>query len=139
DGAVEALEPRRREIGERAAPAIADDGDLAVPPGLVDRDLYVEERLVELDLGAEVAPLRDVLGAVAELDSLLQAVEERRRHDVVALAREAVGDGADVAIDAEDLLKNDHRAARLACRLGHIGPELVAILRGELDHLAHGS
>jgi hypothetical protein len=42
-----------------------------------------------------------------------------------------------VAVDAEDLLNHDHRAARLAGGVGAVGGELVPVGCAEFDHLPH--
>ena len=54
-------------------------------------------------------------------------IENRRRHSRIALVGEAVADGADVMIDAEDFLNDDDAALRRPARLGAIGTELETV------------
>jgi len=113
-----------RAPDQEAAPAIADDADLAGPGDVVDGSLDVlqhSRRRQRLDRGLEARPTGHVVGGIAELDVALDAVERRRRDREVAGRRIAVGDSADVRVDAEDLLQHDDRAPRLFRRLGKIG------------------
>ena len=138
-GAGEARYLVRRHPGDKAAPAIADDADLAGFGRFFRRGLRVFHRHVGRDLAADLAPFRDVVGRVAEIDVLLHAVKHRRRDGDVAVAREAVGDALDVAVHAEDLLDHHDAAARLAGRIGAVRRERATIGCGEFDHLAHGT
>jgi hypothetical protein len=59
-------------------------------------------------LGLVFAAQDDVILAVAELDASLEAVEQRRRDGDIAFGREAVGNVADVDVDAENFLNDDN-------------------------------
>ena len=81
---------------------------------------------------------RHVVLAVAQFDARLDAVEGRRRHRQVALRCIAVGDRADVRVDAEDLLQHDDRALGGAGRLGDVGGEGEAVGGLQVDECTHG-
>ena len=68
---------------------------------------------------------------VGQLDVTLAAVEQRRCDRSESEAGVARGDGLDVAVDAEDLLHDDHRAPRCPVRLDHEGRQLVPVRRFE--------
>ncbi len=137
DGTGDALEARRRKIGERAAPAIADDRDLAGLCSHVDGRLDVGEGTVIADRSAQLAPAGDGGLVIPELDSALGAVEEGRRDGEIALRGETVRDPAHVIVDAKDLLHDDNRTARLAARLGAVGGKFVTVRSREFDRLPH--
>ncbi len=80
--------------------------------------------------------MRDFVGRIAGLEIAHEAVEQRRRHRDITLRREPVADIADMAVDAEYLLRDHHRALRLAGRVGAIGAERVAVAGGEREMLA---
>src|SRR6202034_4100046 len=128
-----------RKIGERAAPAVADD---AGPAGVLhDRRACCD--VLESGVGLDLPPVADALlrvcRGVAELDTAAHPVEQARRDGGVALGGEAVGDRADVGVDPVDLLHHHHRAARLGLR-GH-QPRLkrVTVARHDGGELAHGT
>ena len=111
DRGGEGARARGGDPGDRAAPA-ADDADLPDARDLLGRRLDVGERILERDPLADGAAAGDVVGAVAELDAGLDPVEQRRRDDDVALCRIVVAHRADVAVDPENLLRDDQGAAR---------------------------
>ena len=92
------------------------------------------EHGVHADLLDGRAPGGDAVLVVAELDARLVAVEDRRRDAVVAVLGVAVGDAADVRVDAEDLL-DDHQPAAVVRRVRRrlVGGEQVAVGGLELD------
>ncbi len=115
-----AVEARRRrdvglaggEVGHVAADAEAHRADLpAAHLGTLAQErgrvVRVGDRLVyphlhqQLDAGGHAGLV------VAELDAGVRAVEEVRREHDVALARDALGDVADVRVDSEDFLHDD--------------------------------
>ena len=65
---------------------------------------------------------------VAGLEILLGAVEHLRRDRDIAQRGVAVGNVADVVVDAENLLDDDDGAARLAFGIGAIGAERMPSL-----------
>ena len=74
---------------------------------------------------------------VAELDALLDAVEQRRRADRIAGGGETVRHVAHVVVDAEDLLDDDDALGR-AGRTGGIGGKREAVGGFQFDDLTHG-
>jgi len=70
---------------------------------------------------------------VADVEAALAAIEERRRDCEIPVGRVAVRDAADMAVDAEDLLDDDERAAGLAGGLGAIGGKAMAVRCSEFD------
>ncbi len=137
DGAGDTLEACRREIGERAAPAIADDRDLATLRRHIDGCLNVGERTVIADCAAQLTAAGDGGLVVTELDAPLGAVEEGRRDGEVALRGETVRDPAHVIVDAEDLLHDHDRATRFGARVGAVGGKSVTVRRRQLDRFPH--
>ncbi len=75
---------------------------------------HILQRLFGLQLLHVAAPLVAPGIVVAELYAPANPVEQCGRDRGVALRREAVGDRADVAVDAEDLLQHHDRAPRAA-------------------------
>src|SRR5207244_3540962 len=65
------------------------------------------------------------------------AVEERGRDCRVACRRKAVRNGANVAVDAEDFLQHDNRAARLAGWRCKIGLKLMPVASHDSGEFAH--
>jgi hypothetical protein len=82
-------------------------------------------------------PLGDVLRRVAQVDAALAAVEERGRDHRVAVLGEAFADALDVTVDAEDLLRDDDAAARLAFGIGAVGRELEPVAGRQFDDFTH--
>ena len=98
-----------RQPGRRAAPAVADSEDGGLQG--VDGGLQVTGHLVpRRGLGPGRAPGGAVPGIV-RLETRLEAVEKCGGDGFVAIAREAVGELADVVRDPEDLLDQDKAAA----------------------------
>jgi len=128
---------RRRNPGEKSAPAIADHGGLA---GLLDevaRRRDVGERVLGRGLPLERDAFLDLVLAVAERDPGADAVEQRRGDRQIAVGRKTVGDPPDMAVDAEDLLDHDERALRRPRRPRHIGRRLEPVRRAKSHRLAH--
>jgi hypothetical protein len=86
----------------------------------------VGKRLVDGDPPSDFATTRDIVRGVAQIDSMLVPLEERRRDRKITISGEAVADAADMRIHPEDLLGNDQPAARLARWVGSIGDALEA-------------
>ena len=97
----------------------------------------VLQRRGESGHGLPFAPARDVLRRVADVDVALVAIEQRRGDRPVAIGGVAVADAADVAVDAEDLLRDDEPAARRSGGIGTIGGKPESVRRSEVDHLSH--
>jgi hypothetical protein len=128
------------EPGDEAAVAEADDaavfsGELF---GMLEGGGDVKEGEIGLELGVEGEGLLHVVGGVRELEVALDAVEERGRDAEEALGGILVCDGADVGVDAEDLLHDDESGDWLAGGFGHIGREFVTIFGLEFCPLTHG-
>ena len=83
--------------------------------------------------------MRDLVRRIAALEIAHEAVEHRRRHRDIAFGGEPVAQRADVMIDAENLLHDDHAALRLAGRIGAIGAERMRVRCGEVELLAQES
>ena len=130
DGRIDAG-PRRGEIGELAAQAIAQCRDLAVAAldlaQRVDRRLDVLGGLVLVEALIEIEGPLEILLAIAELDIGLEAMEEVRRQDEIALLGILIGDLADMAVDAEDLLAEQDAGALAARRRRQIAAEDLAV------------
>ena len=84
---------------------------------------------------ADVACARSSIsaGRIAAFEIGLIAVEDRRRDRDVTERGKAVADRADVMIDAENFLDDDHAALRRAGRIGAIGAELESVRSGECE------
>ena len=105
-----------RGPGQRAAPAEADDRDPADVAGHRRGGGDIQHRLGGVDLLAIAQRLLASPAANSPApDCARDAIEQRRRHRQVALGRIAVGHAAGYGRQAEDLLHDDHRAAR-PCR-----------------------
>src|SRR6202041_3517773 len=74
----------------------------------------------------------------AELDTAADAIEQRWRDRRVALGCEAVGNGADVAVDAKDLLQNDDCPARFPGGRCEVGLNLMPVAGHDGGEFAHG-
>ena len=101
------------EIGERAAPAIANHRHASRVFDHVDRRIEVDESLLLRNLHPVSATFLNFLVAVSELDAAANAIEQTRRDGHVAGGGETIGDGPDVPVDAEDFLRDHHRTACL--------------------------
>ena len=108
------MQSRRRKPRQRAAKAIADDADLPRGRRRRPRCFHVEQHVVEADLLRHRPPGFRVGLRIVEIEAWLVAVEDSRRDAVVAVRRPAVGDAADMRVDAENLLDDDQPAAMLA-------------------------
>ena len=91
----------------------------------------IGEHLIPGNPAAQVAAGDRILLRVAELDAGTDAVEQRRRHDMIALRRIAVADAPDVRGDAEDLLQQNEAAARRLVRPRLVGRQHVPVLRAQ--------
>ena len=78
-------------------------------------------------LGLVFAADDDVLVGIAEFDPPFEAVEEGRRDGQISLPRVAVGDVADMGVDAENFLNDDDGAFRITLGLGPVGGKFVAV------------
>ena len=78
------------------------------------------------------------IGVVAGGEAGLAAVVERRRDRLVAHLGPALDVGADVFVDAEDLLDDDHPTLARGEGGLVVGGELEAVGAGQLDRLGHG-
>src|SRR5215204_2357735 len=136
-GGGEPGKARRRNPGEKSAPAIADHRGLAGLLDEVPRRRDVGERVLGRGLPLERDAFLDLVLAVAERDPGPDAVEQRRGDGQVAVCRETVGDPPDMAVDAEDLLDHDERALRRPRRPRHIGRRLEPARRAKSHRLAH--
>lgn len=100
------------EPGKAAAPTEADNSDLSRFVtfgfgGVQQSGRDIEERFFEADLGSDLHATSRVGGIVVELNARLDAIEKTRGDSGEPLGGVVVGDGADVAIHAVNLLKND--------------------------------
>jgi hypothetical protein len=134
----QAFELARSQPGEQAAPAIADDAHPARVLDVRERRTQVEQRLVVRAGRLERAASLDVGSRIAEFDARLDAVEQGRRDRQITLGGIVVGHRADVRVQAEDLLHDDHRAASRPGRRGQPGAEAVPIGGGQRNGLTHG-
>ena len=80
--------------------------------------------------------MRDLVGRIAGLEIAHEAIEQGGRNSDIAFRGEPVADIADMAVDAENLLRDHHRALRLAGRIGAIGAERMIVGGGERKMLA---
>ena len=139
-GRADTREQAGRAPGQQAAPAITHHADLARAGGVIDGGLDVLlharggqslGRSLQGDAG------RDVLWRVAEFNAGLQPVKGRRRNGQKTHGGIAFGHGADVRIDAEDLLQHDDRAFGCSCRTRLVSRELETVRRCQLDEMCH--
>ena len=126
------------EVGERAAPAVADRPGT---PGV----LHHRKRRGEIAPGRLRVQLFHVARAflhvrrrVAELDPAAHPIEQRWRDGGVAFGGKPVGQRADVTVDAEDLLDHEQRALRPAGWSREPGLKFVAVARHDGGEFAHG-
>ena len=75
---------------------------------------------------------------VGKFDIAFDAIEEGGSDGEKSVARVAVGDGADVLVDAEDFLDDDEAGDGRSGWTGDVGIELMAVGCGEFDCFAHG-
>ena len=80
--------------------------------------------------------MRDFVGRIAGLEIAHEAIEQGGRHRDIAVRREPIADIADMAVDAENLLRDHHRAFRLAVGIGAIGAKRMVVAGGEREMLA---
>jgi hypothetical protein len=136
----QALEFARGAPSEQPAPAIPDDADLAGLRGVVDRGLDVSQhpgRGQRFDGRLQRHAGAHVVGRIAELHAGLDAVESGRRHREVSVRRVAIGDRADVRVDAEYFLDDDDASLGTAGGLRDISGEYEAVGCLEVDRCAH--
>jgi hypothetical protein len=139
DGGIDAG-PRRCQIGELAAKAIAERCDL--PVAALDLAQHADRRfdvlggLVLVEALIEAEGLLEILLAIAELDIRLEAMEEVRCQDEIALLGILIGDLADMVVDAEDLLAEQDAGALTARRRRQIAAEGLAVPARDLDVFA---
>src|SRR5262249_47390990 len=119
-----------------SAHAVADDGDRAFLLAFVNRRLSVLEHRIPVRIGNELARVGDLIRRVAALEALLAAIEQGRRDRRVAFLGEPVTGGADVMIDAKNLLNDHDSALGRTGGIGAIGAQLVAVAGGEREVLA---
>ena len=72
---------------------------------------------------------RRILFRVTELSARTDAIEQRRRQDMIAARRESVADATDMRGDAEDLLQQNEAAARRQIRLRLVGGKAMPVAR----------
>ena len=115
--------------GDSPAEAVADDADLASLACRLACGGDVGEHLLEVELTAhrDAAADFDVFGGVAELDAGTLAIEDRRGDGQVSGSRISIGDGSDVAVDAEDLLHDHDSTAGRSLGFGAVCGELEAV------------
>ncbi len=98
-----------------------------------DRGGDVAQRLLEIDLADDGHAARPRLRVVADVEPLLDMLEDGRRDREIAFRRKPVRDLADVRVDAEDFLNNDKAAAGIADGIGAPGPNRPGTLRLQFD------
>ena len=123
------MKARGGEPGHGATEAIADDADFFVRRGgsIVDSRGNVEDRFVDIEFWEKAHCGLHAGRIVAKIDAGLNAVEKRGGDSEKAVACPAIGDGADVGVDAEDFLKNDEAGDWLGHWMGDVGVEGVAV------------
>src|SRR5215510_3915574 len=136
DRGGQASKPRRCQECDAASHAEADDGDRAFLLEFVNRRLSVLEHRIPIRTGNELARVGDLIRRVAALEALLAAIEQGRRDRGVAFLGEPVTDGANVMIDAKNLLNDHDSALGRTGGVGAIGAQLVAVAGGEREMLA---
>ena len=108
----------------------------ADPPG-EPRGGDVAQRGIGQRPGLQLPAPGDVGRRVTDVHAALVAVEQRRRDHEVAVGGKPVADAADVAVDAEDLLRDDDRSARRADRIRAPCRQPEAVTGGEFDETTH--
>ena len=111
------------------APAVSERRDLSAAADVLLRRSDVGEDVVPWYPAAQVAPDRRIVFRVAELDARADAIEQRRRHDMISACRETVADAADVRGDAVDLLQQHEPAARWPIRPRLVGGQAMPVAR----------
>ena len=137
DRGGEAGQASGRRPGDAAAEAIADDPDLAAFAGDRDGGRRVAQRLLEIELAHQGHRAGARLRVVADVETLLDVVEDRRGDGQIPFRGEAVGHLADMRVDAEDLLDDDDPAQRLARGVRPPGGDRPGALGLEFNPLAH--
>ncbi len=151
DGRRQLRQAAGRAPGQQSAPAkahgphfLAGGGGQPVHGGT--DVLRHARRRQSFGLGLELAALLHVGIAVAQLHAQgvagCQAVEQRRRHGRKAPCGKTLGHGADVAVDAEDLLQHHHGPAQRAFRNGRPGRQQATVGGLQIQELAgvgHGA
>ena len=74
---------------------------------------------------------------VTQVHTGLRTVKGGWRNRQITSRRIAIGDGANVRVDAENFLQNDDSALRLANRFGNVSGQREAVSGGEVDELSH--
>ncbi len=90
DGGGQAQQARRRRPGDRPAEAKADDPDLAALFRDFDRGRGVAQRLLEIELADDGHAARPRLRVVADVEPLLDMLEDGRRDREIAFRRKPV-------------------------------------------------
>ena len=118
--------------GESTSETEADDTDFAARGSfrtVKNRGGNIEESFVDADLVGVLHAARSVGGIVVQLDAGLGTIEECRSNGRESLAGVIINDGADVTIDAEDLLDDDDSGRRGGAGLGEIRAERMSVGR----------
>ena len=89
----------------------------------------VVEHLLEVEIAAhgDAAADFDVFGGVADLDAGTNAIEDRRGDGEISGRGISIDNGADVAVDAEDLLDDHDASTSRSLGFGAVGGELEAV------------
>ncbi|SPE30693.1 hypothetical protein SBA5_80062 [Candidatus Sulfotelmatomonas gaucii] len=129
----------RGKPGDAASEAVTDDANfLARRFGcVVDSGRHVDDGFLDVDFGDQAHGGLHVGAFVAELNAGLDAIKERGCDAQEAVVREAVGNGANVSIDAEDFLNDHEPGDGLARRARDVGAQRVAVRRVQNDGCAH--
>src|SRR5262249_45086443 len=101
----------------------------------IDGGLRILKHRIPIRICDEFSRIRDFVGRIATLETLLGSVEQRGRDRRIALGREAVANRPDGLVNAEDLLNNDHATLRRASRINSVRAEFVAVISGECELL----
>jgi hypothetical protein len=128
----------RCQVRDPAPPTIPDDANT---PGILDngdRRPDILERVIDLQLLHVADRLLAILGPVAELDAATDPVEQRRGYRRVAFRREAIGDRANMAVDTENFLQHDDRAAWPGSGRREVGLKLMTVAGHDGGEFAHG-
>src|SRR5690606_14702187 len=80
-------------------------------------------RVVEAELLHQLTAAGDACLVIVQLDVLVDEVEHGRRHGDEAVLGEAVNDGADMPVQAEDLLYDDQRSLGRNRRIAAVGTD----------------
>ena len=131
------MRSRRRPPHDRAAEAIADDADLAAFLGDFDRGGCVAQRLLDIDLADDGHAARPRIRIVADIKTLLDVIEHRRRDREIAFGGEPVGDRPDMGVDTKNLLNDDDPAAGLSRRVRAPRLDRGRALRLQFNPMSH--